>query len=79
MGYYKVGEDYKLRGVYHKVVSIEYCKHAGVSDEICVFCDGKVKFDNGEVICGWMENKKLFWVPMWPKKGDKDETGLEYD
>ena len=78
MSYYKVGEKHKLRGIYRKVVAIEFCKNAGVSDEACTMCDGKVKFDNGEIICGWMENSKLFWVPMWSKEGDIDETGLEY-
>ena len=78
MYYYQIGRNYKVKGVIRKLIGFEYCINEG-EGEICDNCCGKLKFDNGVIVCGWLENVKLGWIPMCPEENDKDETGLEYD
>ena len=78
MYYYRLGKDYIVKGIKRKLIGFESCVNEG-KDEVCRGCCGKLRFDNGEVICGWMENAKLDWVPMCPEENDQNLTGLDYD
>ena len=67
--YYRIGKKFRVDGVGRVLVEKVRCQYQQVEDEVCRLCDGKLKFDNGKISCGWTE-VNYFWQPYFEEDND---------